>query len=111
MSDEGPPARIEPAWALAPGPGSVSRQYAGDVRLLATAGYALVLQVAHPTVGAGVDEHSNFQRDPWGRLLRTLDYTTLMVYGGAEAAAGMGRRIRAMHEHINGTKRPSRWRR
>ena len=36
------------------------------------AGYALVLQVAHPTVAAGVEEHSRYRQDPWGRLVRTL---------------------------------------
>ena len=71
---------------------------------MATAGYALMLQVAHPTVGAGVHEHSNFEADPWGRLLRTLDYTTVMVYGSPELAGPMGRRIHEMHKHIKGTK-------
>ena len=89
---------------LVPGPGSVTWRYAGDARILATAGYALILQVAHPTVAAGVREHSNFAADPWGRLLRTLDYTTTMAYGGPDAARAMGRRIREMHKHINGRK-------
>ncbi|MCL2770347.1 MAG: DUF2236 domain-containing protein, partial [Solirubrobacterales bacterium] len=66
------------------------------------AGCALLLQVAHPTVAAGVEEHSNFQRDPWGRLVRTLDFTYTMVYGGPAAAARMGARLRAAHERIRG---------
>jgi uncharacterized protein (DUF2236 family) len=90
--------------ALVPGPDSVAWRRSGDARILATAGYALILQVAHPTVGAGVHEHSNFEADPWGRLLRTLDYTTVMVYGSAELAGPMGRRIHDMHKHIKGTK-------
>jgi uncharacterized protein (DUF2236 family) len=90
--------------ALVPQPGSIVWSYAGDARLLATAGYALLLQVAHPTVGAGVSEHSNFKDDPWGRLLRTLDYTYTMVYGGPDLAASMGRRVRAMHTQIKGVK-------
>jgi uncharacterized protein (DUF2236 family) len=89
---------------LVPGPGSVCWRYSGDARILATAGYALILQVAHPTVAAGVREHSNFAADPWGRLLRTLDYTTTMVYGGPEAAWEMRRRIHEMHKHIKGRK-------
>jgi uncharacterized protein (DUF2236 family) len=70
--------------------------------VLLTAGYALVLQVAHPTVGAGVSEHSSFRADPWGRLLRTLDAFYGLVYGGPEAAAALGRRLRAMHRTIRG---------
>ena len=90
---------------LVPGPGSATWRYAGDARILATSGYALILQIAHPTVAAGVREHSNFTADPWGRLLRTLDYTTTMAYGGPHAAKAMGRRIREMHKHITGRKR------
>jgi len=99
-------ASILPAsedWELlAPGPQTITYRRAGDVRVLVAAGYALLLQVSHPTVGAGVSEHSEFQRDPWGRLLRTLDYTCTMVYGGPRAAGEMGQRIRAFHRQING---------
>jgi uncharacterized protein (DUF2236 family) len=90
-------------WArLAPAPGSVVWSCASDLRVLLTAGYALVLQVAHPTVGAGVGEHSSFRADPWGRLLRTLDGFYGLVYGGPQAAAELGRRLRAQHRTIKG---------
>jgi uncharacterized protein (DUF2236 family) len=89
---------------LAPRPGSVTWRKAGDLRLMATAGYALVLQVAHPTVGAGVAEHSNFAEDPWGRLFRTLDYFHGTIYGGARVAGELGRRVRAMHRSLKGTR-------
>jgi uncharacterized protein (DUF2236 family) len=88
--------------ALAPRPGSALWRYAGDARLIAAGAYAILLQVAHPTVGAGVSQHSEFRADPWGRLLRTLDYSYVMVYGGPEAAAEMGRRLREMHKRIKG---------
>ncbi len=101
------PASIMPPaqeWArLTPHPGTITWRRASDARLLPAAGYALLLQVSHPTVGAGVTEHSQFQRDPWGRLWRTLDYTYTMVYGGPEAAAQMGRQIRLLHRRIRGT--------
>jgi uncharacterized protein (DUF2236 family) len=97
-----PPAE---EWArLTPRPGTITWQRASDARMLPAAGYALLLQVSHPTVGAGVTEHSQFQRDPWGRLWHTLDYTYTMVYGGPEAAAQMGKRIRLLHRRIRGTK-------
>jgi uncharacterized protein (DUF2236 family) len=102
-----PPAADWPS--LTPHPGTITWRRAGDARVLIAAGYALLLQVAHPTVGAGVSEHSEFQRDPWGRLLRTLDYACTIVYGGPQAAGEMGRRIRSFHTHIKGT-RPDGWR-
>ena len=89
--------------SLTPDPETITWRYAGDARLLLAAGYALLLQVSHPTVGAGVSEHSQFRHDPWGRLLRTLDYTYTMVYGGPQAAGEMGRHIRSFHKQIRGT--------
>jgi uncharacterized protein (DUF2236 family) len=97
-----PPAADWPS--LAPHPGTITWRRAGDARVLIAAGYALLLQVAHPTVGAGVSEHSQFQRDQWGRLLRTLDYACTIVYGGPQAAGEMGRRIRSFHTQIKGTR-------
>jgi len=74
-----------------------------DVRLVLTAGYATVLQVAHPTVGAGVHDYSSFTEDPWGRLLRTLDYVHGTIYGGPKLAGEIGARVRRMHHSIKGT--------
>lgn len=90
--------------ALVPKPGSPVWRYGGDPRLLGTGSFAILLQVGHPTVGAGVSEFSEFRADPWGRLLRTLDYSYVMTYGGPDLAAEMGRRIREMHKHIKGVK-------
>jgi uncharacterized protein (DUF2236 family) len=90
------------ASALAPRPDSLLWSYLGDARVMYAAGYALVLQVAHPTVAAGVREHSNYATDPWGRLLRTLDYVYLMTYGGPQTASVTGRRLREMHKRIRG---------
>jgi uncharacterized protein (DUF2236 family) len=97
------PSREEAA-ELVPPPDGVTWRIAGDARLFAGSGYALLLQVAHPSVGAGVTQHSNFKGDPWGRLLRTLDYTSAMVYGGPDLAWEVGRRIREMHSRIKGVR-------
>ena len=83
-------------------PSPTTIRIVGDARLMNGAGYALLLQVAHPVVSAGVAEHSNFQEDPYGRLIRTLDYVNVSVFGGDAAAAEMGRRTREMHKRIKG---------
>jgi uncharacterized protein (DUF2236 family) len=93
----------EEAVRLAVGPESITWRRAGDARTMFGAGAALLLQVAHPTVAAGVREHSDFKADPWGRLWRTLDYVHMLVYGGPEAAVNTGRAMRAMHQRIKGT--------
>jgi uncharacterized protein (DUF2236 family) len=92
----------EEAEEILLGPDSLSWRKLGDPRYFFGAGYALMLQVAHPTVGSGVRDHSNFQEDPWGRLMRTTDYLFLLVYGG-KAAPPMGRRLRDLHKSIKGT--------
>ncbi|WP_307624209.1 oxygenase MpaB family protein [Streptomyces sp. V3I7] len=75
---------------------------AGEVRAVLALPAALAMQVAHPAVGAGVDDHSVFRTDPWGRAIRSVASTQLWVYGG-EAALEEGRRLRRLHRHINGT--------
>ena len=92
----------EEAVRLAVGPESITWRRAGDMRTMFGAGAALLLQVAHPTVAAGVREHSDFKADPWGRLWRTLDYVHMLVYGGPENAVRTGRAMRAMHQRIKG---------
>ena len=89
---------------LAPRPGSPVWRAFNDARMLTTAGYATLLQVAHPTVGAGVHQYSSFTKDPWGRLLRTLDYVHGTVYGGPELAGSIGRRVRELHRTIKGER-------
>jgi uncharacterized protein (DUF2236 family) len=91
------------AERLLVGPDSVTWRRVSDARLYSAALYPLLLQVAHPTVGAGVRDFSDFETRPWDRLLRTLDYVSLLVYGGNDAIA-VGRRLRAMHKGFQGVR-------
>ncbi|MEV7143378.1 oxygenase MpaB family protein [Streptomyces tauricus] len=47
----------------------------------------LLLQVAHPVVGAGVADHGTFRAEPWPRLVRTLLPLGTVVYGGRAAVS------------------------
>jgi uncharacterized protein (DUF2236 family) len=85
------------------GPDSLTWQYGSDIRLFLSPLYPLLLQVAHPTVGAGVMDFSDFEQRPWNRLLGTIDYLLVLQYGGIEAAA-MGRRLRDVHKRFKGQK-------
>jgi uncharacterized protein (DUF2236 family) len=69
---------------------------------LLVAGRALMLQTAHPVVGAGVRDFSDFTRDPWGRLDRTLRSLQVQLFGGP-AALGEAQRLRRLHRRIRGT--------
>ena len=88
---------------LLTGPDSVAWRCTSDVRLYAAMLYPLLLQVAHPTVGAGVSDYSDFERRPWDRLLRTIDYVSVLVYGG-RAAVPAGRRLREIHKEFKGVR-------
>jgi uncharacterized protein (DUF2236 family) len=100
-------ARLFPSDAevggIITGPDSLTWRRASDVRLHTVMLYPLLLQVAHPTVGAGVIDYSDFQHRPWDRFLRTIDYVSLLVYGGREAVAA-GRRLRALHGSFQGVR-------
>ncbi|TMK62274.1 MAG: DUF2236 domain-containing protein [Actinobacteria bacterium] len=87
------------------GPGSLTWRVNREGVLLLGGGAALVLQVAHPLVAAGVAEHSNYREDPWGRLYRTLDLTTKIVFGSIEGAEEAAARIRHVHGRVHGVTR------
>jgi uncharacterized protein (DUF2236 family) len=68
-------------------------------------GRAVLLQLAHPLVAAGVDEHSTFRASPRDRLHRfdrTLGAMLKMTYGGPEEAQGAARGIDDIHGRVNG---------
>jgi uncharacterized protein (DUF2236 family) len=85
------------------GPDSVTWRYGSDPRLYLVMLYPLLLQVAHPVVSAGVQDFSDFEARPWQRLLGSLDYVTLLIYGGPQAV-GAGRRLREMHRRFRGVR-------
>lgn len=81
---------------------SITHRLGNDPRTVLMGPGLLLLQVAHPVVGAGVTQHSDYANDPFGRLVRTLAAITTVVYGG-DRAPGAGAAIRAFHRPINGT--------
>jgi uncharacterized protein (DUF2236 family) len=68
-------------------------------------GPAVLLQVAHPLVAAGVVYHSDYKTDLWQRLLRTLQALYLIVYGSKEEAERAGEAVQAVHAHVRGRTR------
>jgi uncharacterized protein (DUF2236 family) len=92
----------DPAYVPPPPPDGILWDVVGDIRTVLSLPAAFTLQVAHPAVGAGVDDHSAFRTDPWGRGERSLRSLQRWVYGGPDAAAE-GRRLRRLHAGIQGT--------
>lgn len=85
------------------GPTSEAWRLNREAMLLLGAGpRALLLQIAHPAVAAGVDQHSDFRADPWSRLAATLRSMLTIVYGTTAAARAEIRRLNALHRGITG---------
>jgi uncharacterized protein (DUF2236 family) len=76
------------------------RQLAEWPMLLPFVGRVLALQGSHPTVAAGIYEHSTGFVDPFGRAKRTLDYAERILFGPDQA--GTAAEIRELHRDIKG---------
>ncbi len=65
-------------------------------------GTAVLLQVAHPLVAAGVAAHSSYDRDIWRRLVGTLRALYLITYGSKAEAERAADAVKAAHTRVNG---------
>lgn len=86
------------------GEGTVTRRVNLEPVIFLGGGRALLLQVAHPSVAAGVAEHSDYRRDPWGRLARTLDVMMKMAFAEPAVSARQQRRLEATHRRVSGVR-------
>ncbi len=71
--------------------------------LLLGGGAALLLQVAHPLVAAGVAEHSGFRDEPVRRLYRTIRTMQDIIYEDARTAMAAARHVKRVHAGVRGT--------
>lgn len=101
MSD---PSAREAAAGLF-GPGSVSWRIDRELLVLAGGSCALLMQAAHPSVAAGVAQHSDYATDPFGRLFRTLNSSFSVVFGTLADARATIRRVNAIHAAVRGQRR------
>jgi uncharacterized protein (DUF2236 family) len=89
--------------ALVP-PHSVSwRILKNPVALFVGGTAAVILELAQPSVRAGVWEHSTFRKNPLTRLRRTGLAAMITVYGARSVAEPMIARVVRMHTSIQGT--------
>jgi uncharacterized protein (DUF2236 family) len=81
---------------------SMIRRINREALSLLGGGCAVLLQLAHPAVAAGVAQHSYFQSDPLTRLLRTLEFIHILVFGSQAQARQAVRQFHTMHARIQG---------
>lgn len=84
------------------GPGSVTWRVHADLSMLVGGVRALLLQTLHPLAMAGVADHSDYRRDPWGRLQRTAAFVGATTYGTTEQALAAVETVRRVHERVQG---------
>jgi uncharacterized protein (DUF2236 family) len=81
---------------------SITRRVNRENVLLLGGGRALLMQLAHPKVAAGVDEHSDFRAHPIRRLRRTIRMTMAIVFGDRETALAAARGVNQAHARVRG---------
>jgi uncharacterized protein (DUF2236 family) len=81
---------------------SITRRVNRENILLLGGGRALLMQLAHPKVAAGVDEHTDFRSHPIRRLRRTIRMTMAIVFGDRDTALAAARAVNQVHARVRG---------
>lgn len=84
------------------GPESAFWQINKEMYSLFGGARALLMQAAHPLVSAGARQTSFYARDPWKRLIRTVQLQLIIAFGSKSEANRTADRINQLHETING---------
>jgi len=89
-----------------PAPGGIAWQIAGERVELLSWPRAILLQLAHPLVAAGVGGHSRFRGSPlapYGRLHATVTAMRALTFGSDEEAEAARAAILQVHDRVHGT--------
>lgn len=87
------------------GPGSISWTLNREIVVVAGWGRAILLQLAHPSVAAGVHQHSTFRgslRASLRRLHATVGAMLSITFGDTEAMITAAAGINAIHDRVRG---------
>lgn len=82
------------------GPHSVTWRVHAEPILWLAGFRALLLQMLHPRVLAGVLQNSTFRTDPWGRLMRTAEFYADVIFGDTRVAQKAAARVRRVHARL-----------
>ncbi len=80
------------------------REFSAEALLLGGGGAAILLQVADPTIAAGVAHHSDFATRPLDRLHGTLTYLYVTEFGTPDEAAAIARSVGRAHRPVPGAQ-------
>ncbi|MGO1543189.1 MAG: oxygenase MpaB family protein [Gulosibacter sp.] len=83
-------------------PLELGRNMSAEGIVLCGGGAAILLQLTHPKVAAGVARHSDFDSAPLRRLEGTLDFVTAVVHGTDADRALVRDRVNFVHGFVRG---------
>jgi uncharacterized protein (DUF2236 family) len=86
------------------GPTSLAWRLNAETPLLLGGGRALLMQIAHPMVAAGVADHSDFTNEPFDRLWRTVDTALTVIFGDDARWRAAVARVDAIHRRVRGER-------
>lgn len=87
------------------GPGSMSWEINGDLASLIVGGTAaIIMEVLHPSVMAGVFTQSSYRTEPQRRARNTLGYVLRTTFGSTAAATDVIERVKHIHGYVGGTR-------
>jgi uncharacterized protein (DUF2236 family) len=98
-------ARLAAAPQLRPGPGSITWTINREAVVVAGWGRAILMQLAHPAIGAAVHHHSSFRgslRASVRRLFSTVGAMQSISFGDVEQMIAAAAGINAIHDHVRG---------
>jgi uncharacterized protein (DUF2236 family) len=78
-----------------------------ELALLLAGGRALLMQLAHPKVAAGVAEHSHFKDNPLARLHRTMSTMWSVVFDEESQARAALDQVKTIHRKVRGVIQPA----
>lgn len=85
------------------GPGSVAWRVRANTISTSVGGVAaVILELAEPSIRAGVWDHSTFKVDPIRRMVNTGNVALTLTYGPRKAAETALARVTRMHERVSG---------
>ncbi len=102
-------ARLARSEHVRAGGGSISWQLNREIVVVAGWGRAILLQLAHPSVAAGVHQHSSFRGgmgSGFARLRSTISAMLAITFGDIEEVIVAAAGINAIHDRVRGHMPP-----
>jgi len=84
------------------GPRSVTWRVMREPLLILGGGRALLMQAANPLVAQGAIDFSAYADDPFGRLMRTIHWVTMVTFGTRAEAQAASDVVNRMHVRVRG---------